>query len=270
MSRVPVLPALLVATIPIAAQVPEQNDLAGHKLLVTSVRTGDTEVFVVDPVTGDATNLSRSPGTEDRYPCWSPDGKRVAFTRDRGDFKDLLVMEADGNNQRVIVAGKFTCYMPSWAVTPGGERIVFGMHGEKPEMASVRPDGADLKVLGEGHDPTLSSDGKHICYTGHPPEGGVTVYVMDWDGANKRRVVPGASKVGATFPNWSPDGRQLVYSFPVKDALELFVINADGTGERRLTTFGGTSVSTPAAWSPDGNGSAFAGPTSDTGVTRRG
>ena len=49
-------------------------DLHGHKLLVTSVRTGDTEVFVADPTTGDMFNVTRSPKSEDRYPCWSPDG----------------------------------------------------------------------------------------------------------------------------------------------------------------------------------------------------
>ncbi|MFO0808818.1 MAG: hypothetical protein U0746_09365 [Gemmataceae bacterium] len=244
---------------PAAAAVPatRPGDLTGHKLLLTSVRTGDTEVFVADPETGDMTNLSRSPGTEDRYPCWSPDGKRVAFTRDRGDHKDLWVMDADGKNQRVLVSRAAACYMPSWQATPGGERIVFGMHGTKPEMASIRPDGSDLTVLGDGHDPTLSPDGTLVCYTGHPPEGGVTVYVMAWDGRDKRRVVAGASKVGATFPNWSPDGTRIVYSFPAGDALELFVVNLDGTGGRQLTRFGGTSVCTPSAWSPDGKWVAF-------------
>jgi TolB protein len=243
---------------PKAGAVPatRPGDLAGHKLLVTSVRTGDTEVFVVDPDTGDMTNLSRSPKTEDRYPCWSPDGRRVAFTRDHGEFKDLLVMDADGGNQKVIVAGKFTCYMPSWQVTPDGERIVFGKHGDRAEMASVKPDGTDLKVLGEGHDPTLSPDGGLVCYTGHV-EGGVSVFVMKHDGSGKRRVVKGVSKVGATFPNWSPDGKKLVYSFPVGKALELFVVNLDGSGQRQLTKFGGTSVCTPAAWSPDGKWVSF-------------
>lgn len=45
-------------------------DLTGHQLLVTSVRTGHTEVFIADPVTGAMFNVSRSPQSEDRYPCW--------------------------------------------------------------------------------------------------------------------------------------------------------------------------------------------------------
>ncbi len=44
-------------------------------------------------------------------------------------------------------------YMPSWQKSPVGELIVFGMHGDKPEMASIRPDGTSLKMLGDGHDP---------------------------------------------------------------------------------------------------------------------
>ena len=235
------------------------GDLSGQKLLVTSVRTGDTEVFIADPVSGDMTNVSRSPQTEDRYPCWSPDGKRIAFTRDAGpdNIKHLWVIDADGGNARALVTTQTTSYMPSWQVTPDGERIVFGLHGAKPEMASIKADGSDLKILGEGHDPTLSPDGKFITYTGHPPEGGVTVYVMDWNGENKRRVVGSSSKMGATFPNWSPDGKQIIYSWPGGESLELFIINADGTGARQLTKFGGTSVSTPSAWSPDGAWIAF-------------
>lgn len=242
---------LLTAAAAVAA------DLRGHTFLVTSVRTGDTEVFIANPTTGDLFNISRSPLSEDRYPCWSPDARQICFMSDREGTTNLWICAADGSHLRRLNRTPAVCYMPSWGVTPDGERIVFGMHGEKPEMASIRPDGSDLRMLGEGHDPVLSPDGRSIGYTGHPPEGGVTVYVMGWEGGGKRRVVPTSSKVGATFPNWSPDSRQLVYSFPVGDALELFLVGADGSGLRQLTHFGGNSVCTPSAWSPDGTWISF-------------
>ncbi len=230
------------------------GDLSGHKFLLTSVRTGDTEVFVVDPETGDAQNASRSPKSEDRYPCWAPEGKRICFMSDRESTTNLWIANADGSKVRRLNRTPAVCYMPSWQKTPRGERIVFGKHGDKPEMASIKPDGTGEEILGEGHDPTLSPDGKLITYTGHEG-GGVTVFVMNHDGTNKRQVVKEISKVGATFPNWSPDSKQLVYSFPVGDALELFIINLDGSNNRQLTRTG--KICTPSAWSPDGKWISF-------------
>lgn len=230
------------------------SELVGYKILITSIRTGDTEVFVVDPATGDAFNVSRSPQSEDRYPCWSPDGKHIAFASDRNNSTNLYVVNADGSGLKRIVTSPAVCYMPSWQKTPNGERIVFGMHGERPEMASARPDGSDLRKLGVGHDTCLSPDGRAIAYTGEV-QGGVSVFIMDYEGGNKRQLVPGASKPGAVFPNWSPDSKCIVYSWPVGEALELFVIAADGTGNRQLTRTGG--ICTPAAWSPDGKWISF-------------
>lgn len=236
-----VLLLTLVATVGAA-------DLAGHQLLVTSVRTGDTEVFIADPTTGDLFNVSRSPGSEDRYPCWSPDAKRICFMSDREGTTNLWIARADGTGVRRLNRTPAVCYMPSWQKTPRGERIVFGRHGDKPEMASIRPDGTGEENLGEGHDPTLSPDGRLICYTGHA-EGGVTVFTMNHDGSGRRQIVPQISRVGATFPNWSPDSKRIVYSFPVGEALELFIVNADGSENHQLTRTG--KICTPAAWSPD-------------------
>jgi TolB protein len=172
------------------------GELAGYQFLATLVRTGDTEIFLVDPDTGDAINLTRSPKSEERYPCWSPDGKRIAFISDRNGGANLFVMDADGNNVKQIIHTKTICYMPSWA----GDRIVLGMHGDKPEMGSMKPDGSDLKMLGVGHDPCLSPDGRQIAYTGETT-GGVSVFVMEADGSNKRQIVKDAKLVAG----WEAD-----------------------------------------------------------------
>lgn len=227
--------------------------LAGQKFLITSVRTGDTEIFEVDPDSGDARNITRSPNSEERYPCWSPDGKQIAFTSNRDGAYNLYICNIDGSGVRQLTHEKApsVAYMPSWV----GERIVFGLHRDKPEMASMRSDGTDLKLLGAGHDPCFSPDGTKIAYTGEVT-GGVSVFVMNADGSAKRRIVKDANPWGAVFPAWSPDGKQIVYSFKAGEALELFIVEGDGKGSpRQLTHLG--KICTPAAWSPDGKWISF-------------
>jgi TolB protein len=243
---------ILLAALGLASGDPAP-DLRSQQFLTTSVRTGDTEVFLVDPTSGDATNLTRSPRSEDRYPCWSPDGKQFAFTSDRDSTFNLFVADIDCKHVSRLTDLKApaVAYMPSWV----GDRIVFGLHDSHAKIVSVKPAGGALQILGPGHDPVLSPDGKKIAYTGEAP-GGVTVFVMDVDGSHRRQVVKDANNWGAVFPDWSPDGKSLVYAFKVGESLELFTTDAEGEKTpRQLTHLGG--VSTPAAWSPDGSWISF-------------
>ncbi len=82
--------------------------LGGHKLLVTSVRTVDTEVFIADPATGDLFNVSRSPKSEDRYP-WSPDSKQLVYSFPVGDALELYLINLDGTGQRQLTTFGASC-----------------------------------------------------------------------------------------------------------------------------------------------------------------
>ena len=245
---------MLFLIIALCAAIPDGlSDLKGQQFLTTSVRTGDTEIFLVDPTSGDATNLTRSPRSEERYPCWSPDGRQFAFTSDRDGTMNLYVADASGENVRKLTDLKApaVAYMPSWVC----DRIVFGLHAGKAEIGSVSSAGGEVSVLGAGHDPVLSPDGRHISFTGEVP-GGVTVFVMDADGSHRRQVVKEANSWGAVFPDWSPNGKKIVYAFKVGEGLELFIVDAEGMEPpRKLTNLGG--ISTPAAWSPDGSWISF-------------
>jgi WD40 repeat protein len=60
----------------------------------------------------------------DRYPRWSPDGKRIAFTSDRSGRYEIWTIDADGTNLRQLSfdsPGDTT--LPLWS--PDGTRLLF-------------------------------------------------------------------------------------------------------------------------------------------------
>lgn len=244
---------LLLANLSVYAQN-TNTGLAGYQVLITSVRTGDTEIFAIDPQTGDARNLSRSPASEDRYPMWSPDGKRIVFTSNRnGEVFDIFVMDADGSNVRQLTREKApaVCYFPTWQAN----RIYFGLdRNGKGLIGSISPDGSGFKIAADGRDPCISPDGKTIAFTERVGKG-YCVFAMDADGKNRRQLTTHEDEIGAVCPTWSPDGKKILYSDQVGEALELFVCDADGKNQTRLSKL--NKISSSPGWSPDGKWISF-------------
>ena len=225
------------------------GELAGHRFLMTSVRTGNTEIFCVDPYTGSAMNLTRSPASHQRYPSWSPDGARIAFTSDRDSAYNLFVMDADGGNVRQLTheAPPRVVYFPNWS--GDGKRIVFGLAGgEPPLMCEIDASGGDYRILGEGRDPHISPDGATLAFTKFLRTG-YAVFLMDLSSGRVSQATEHENPMGAVTPTFSPDGKKVLHSDAVGDALELFCLCVESGEIEQLTALG--KFATCAAWSPD-------------------
>lgn len=247
-----------IATLGLSAQA--QTLSPATRLLTTSIRTGDTEVFWINPITGDAVNITKAPSSEERYPVWSPDGNQVAFTSNRGSTaKDpftgpfnLYVANIDGTNVRQLTTQQAPAvyYFPSW--TADGKQIWFSLADDtkkKSVIGYVTPDGKDYKEIADGRDGAISPDGKTIAFTKQVGKG-YCLFAMDADGHNSRQLSQHEDEIGAVAPAWSFNGNQIVYSDQVGDALELFIYDITTKQSRQLTLLG--KISSSAAWSPDG------------------
>ena len=191
--------------------------------------TRDQKIFVINADGSDEVQLHPDPDPNvpkdpkyrgSVFPDWSPDGRRIAFIRNRirdddrpGTIPEIWLMNADGSDPALLMNNAAG---PDWS--PDGRRIVF------------------------------SSESENI--------GNKDVYVMNADGTDPRRLTdyPGPD----SDPDWSPDGRMIVFQrtflqdTPPRQVDQLFVVSADGgepTGEVSVALTDLPSGNAHPAWS---------------------
>jgi hypothetical protein len=137
----------------------------GRKLLFDRGTDAGFDIFVMNVDGTDARPLTTT-GT-DYNPDWSPDGAKIAFTRqESAATSDIFVMNADGTKVRRLTDGASgaTNLNPQWA--PDGSKIAYeaGVTGGPGGLVVMNPDGSDPitlvddGVLGISWQPVPSSD----------------------------------------------------------------------------------------------------------------
>ncbi len=226
------------------------------KIAFTSTRDGNSEIYVMD---SDGRNLRRvtvNPNV-DRFPTWSPDGKKIAFVSNRNnenrEHRQIWVIDADGKNPIRLTDGLVDSY-PDWS--PDGTKIVYDAHLH-PEEHHVAPagitvmdtDGNNKRLLTpEGAHPSWSPDGDRIAFVSGRNEKVVQLYVMRADGQNQEQLTH--DFVRKRLPSWSHDGKRIAY---VGDHV-IWVVDSDGENQRQLTKVKNDGYPT---WSPDSESIAF-------------
>ena len=225
------------------------------KIAFTSSRDGNLEIYVMDGDGSDQRRLTVNPA-EDRYPSWSPDGKKIAFVSNRNnvkkDHRQIWVIDADGKNPIRLTDGLVDVY-PDWS--PDGTKIVYDAHVH-PDEHDVAPagitvmdaDGNNKRLLThEGAHPTWSPDSKRIAFIS-AVDGISSVFVMDADGRNRMQLT--RDFVLKRLPSWSHDGRRIAY---VGDNV-IWVVDSDGENPMQLTRH---VTEEHPTWSPDSVSIAF-------------
>lgn len=126
--------------------------------------------------------------------------------------------------------------------------------------------GRVIRQIAAGADAVVSARARRIAFTRDidpcnpdpAPDGGgcqtgADLLTSRLDGSGRRAVVHDPTTRGSVRdPDWSADGRQLVFHWGSRGELGLAIVNADGTGFRGLV--GGASGGT---YSPDGRQIAY-------------
>lgn len=213
-------------------------------------------------------------GTNDTEPDWSADGTRIAFVRQTrcpaGGARDGLdgtcdlvyTIKRDGSDLRSLVPCGYNADAafpgncvgvshPAWS--PDGTKLAFQYNLVDNRYRDSLNVQAGIWIVGaDGRNPvqvTQRTPGRSWDYGAQFSPNGArialfrldlktqreAIYTVSVDGSGERLVTPPLFKSAAN-PNWSPDGRWILFTGEKKDgSINLFKIRADGSGLTPLT-----------------------------------
>ena len=192
-------------------------------------REGNAEIFLLE-ASGKKYNLTQRPA-DDRFPSWSPDGKRIAFFSDGEGTpgqREMFLMNVDGSGLRQLThtpAGEGWLSSIIWS--PDGSRLALahlsGVTGQSQQGVSFQEAQLYLVETVDGATTPLDNDQRH----GLPgeavwsPDGSRIAFTRGLEsGGEELRVVqlgrPGSVKLAGISERfaglaWSPDGKTLAY-----------------------------------------------------------
>jgi Tol biopolymer transport system component/DNA-binding winged helix-turn-helix (wHTH) protein len=197
----------------------------------------------------------------DHNPAFSPDGKWLAFNRSsRWSTEDLYVMRLAGGEPKRLTFDNMTINGLAW--TPDSREILFdsrrGGSGKYLWRVSVAG-GNPERVETGGNDaisPALSLTGNRLAYTQTLDDLNIWRIELDAMGKGKATTELIASTFNDHGPDYSPDGRKIVFSSGRSGNSAIWVCESDGSKPRLLHSCGPYVTGTPR-WSPDGHWIAF-------------
>lgn len=184
------------------------------------------------PGGGKCTRLTEHPFA-DAAPNWSPDGKRVIFTSDRGGTTDVYAVEADdAEHPEFVKAHKFKTIQltkgdgeeikPTF--NPKGDRIAFIRRGQ---LWTMKPDGTEQKPVVEDKkvvDFDWSPDGKYFAFSRVDGSFASELYIVPTDGSAKPRNVSRYATYNSEV-TWSQTGGKIGFISQRSDIFSMHVLS---------------------------------------------
>ncbi len=175
------------------------------------------EVFSVPQEDGVILNMTRSPGSAERSPTWSPDGKFIAYWTDRSGEYELAIRAADGSGEeeKLTSLGPGFRYRPYWS--PDGKKLAFA-----DQAMNIRIFDRDTRQMrdvdkglymyqGEldGFRVSWSADSRWLAYSRGLENRIDAVFLFDVQNNRRTQVTSGAYDSG--MPSFDPEGKYLYF-----------------------------------------------------------
>ena len=175
------------------------------------------DIFTLPAEKGDTRNLTKTPGSAERDPGWSPDGKSIAYFSDASGEYQLYIRDQDGlQPPKVIDLGPDPSffYSPRWS--PDSKHIAFSdkhLHLWYVDAAGGKPVKIDTGLrgsFGPSTELSWSPDSQWIAYTRDLENELHAVFFYSLATHTSTEITDGMSN--AAHPVFDPGGKYLYFT----------------------------------------------------------
>lgn len=191
-----------------------------------SDRDGNEEIYLCKPDGSGLRRLTNNP-ERDIHPYFAPDGKSLLFnsTRDNPMTFEVYSINLDGTNEKRLTRTDEveTCARYSTDMS----QVVLLRADFNDEVYVVDPTFASWTNItnspsAEGW-PSWSPDGKQVIYS-NDESGTFSLYLINADGSNRRRLTYPKSFERDARANISPDGKTVVFNRQVRSTIGIYLL----------------------------------------------
>jgi len=165
----------------------------------------------------------------------------------------LIVADADGENQRLVLESRYPLMSPSWS--PDGQWLAYVSFENKRSAVYVQfvRTGERRQVsarAGINGAPSWSPDGKKLALTLGGSSGNPDIYILELQTQSLSRLTDDPSI--DTEPTWSPDGKYIYFTSDRAGGPQIYRIGVNPGDRPKRITFTGNYNARPRV-SADGN-----------------
>ncbi|MCA1628151.1 MAG: DUF4394 domain-containing protein, partial [Acidobacteria bacterium] len=205
------------------------------KIAFASDRTGNFDIYVMDPDGGGIIRLTDDPA-EDVQPTWSPDGTQIAFVSNRDSNKEIYVVNASGGAATRLTNNPAEDISPAWSPSLTTGRIAFVSNRDgNDEVYLMNTDGTNQTNLtqnaADDNGPAWAPSGTLLAFASNRDGDKFEIYRIGADGANPLRLTN--NTFDDVAPAWPPG--QITFQSDRDGNDEIYTINADGSNPVRIT-----------------------------------